>query len=370
MKTKIIFILSVFYLFSCSEVKHEKVLFQIDTISEQKCKLSELLTSVEYIPLETNELCLLDALSKIIYRGDNIYVKSKNEVIKFDKTGKYIGKLSRMGDGPNDYSSARDVEVIQREGNWEIWIAHPKGISRYDADSFEYLGLIKTKYPVLQFKYLSDNTIILVTPGEYSFHLCDITGKLRNEFLPNDPANLSHSIVQFITIDQKIVYPLDGTVDGVAYNSDSDELEVVQHTGSILKLLTREDNREYMERYGYLNQPQNINKVFQRVVTFRQWGGKTLLFIRSPKDEKMLVRDDNAGDNTWRSYTIYPNSESDIENDLLTNEGVRFLLSFASCDCDNAFMGQIPASDLAGSEINGKVIDEEDNPVLIRYSIK
>ena len=58
-----------------------------------------------------------------------------------------------------------------------------------------------------------------------------------------------------------------------------------------------------------------------------------------------------------------------IENDLLTGLDVRYLLTMSSCDSDDAFMMSIPAHMLAGALVNGKVIDAEDNPILIKYQL-
>lgn len=354
-------------LFSCSEVKEkkeEKILLQVGKVQEKKCKLSELLESVELIPLETTDSCLIggNRNKNIVYK-ESVYICSGEEIFKFHKDGKFIRKLSGLGNGPSDYLSINDFDVIERNNNVEVWISHSKGISRYDDVTFDFLGIIKTEYAPLQFKYLSDEIIVLVTPGEFSFHLCDITGKIRDGFLPNDPANLEHGIVQFVRIEQKLFYPLAQTDEAITYNEETDKLEVVKYIDGIKGLLTREDNREYMERYGYLAQPKKVEETFQRIVTFRQAGNKTVFFIRSPKDERIFI---GRGNNEWDSYVCYP--EPTIENDLFP-PGVspRFMLYMVSCDCDNAFLGCLSASDLAGTTVNGKVINEEDNPVLIKY---
>ena len=340
-------------------------MFQLDEVKETNNSMSELLTSVEYIPLETNDSCLLDALSKQLYVRDYVYASSGAEIMKFDNRGKFVGKLSCLGNAPFEYVSIKDFDVVYREGNTEIWVAHPKGISRYNAETFDFMGLISLSCPVTHLKYVSDGTIVLQTASDYTFCLCDITGKIRNEFLEKDPANLSHGLLQFIPMPGGDVYcVLAGTDEAVRYNAELDTLELVRYVSGVGSILTRDINREYMNRYGYLNQPSETAKNFCSVVTFREKSGKTLLFLRTPKDERLLVKNADG----WDSYLIHP--ESPIENDLLPGVSPRFLLTLASCDAENCFIQSIPASMLDGMEINGKLIGSEDNPVIMKYLIK
>lgn len=364
MRQIILYLLGVCLITSCSKVETHNAMFQLDEATENKGLMSELLTSVEYIPLETNDNCLLDALSKQLYRKEYFYASSNGEIMKFNKEGRFVGKLSRLGNAAFEYASIVDYDVVHRDGNTEIWVAHSKGISRYDAETFDFIGLIKLSCPVTHLKYVSDDTIILQTASEQTFCLCDINGEIRNQILDKDPANLSHGLLQFIPMSDGVYCILAGTDEAVRYNSSLDVLEVVHHTTGFESLLTREKNREYMDRFGYLNQPVETVKAFTSVVTFREKGGKTLLFLRTPKDERLFVKNTQG----WNSYLIHPNPT--LENDLLPGVSSRFLLTLASCDGDDCFIQSIPASMLDGMEINGKVIHGEDNPVIMRYLLK
>ena len=109
-----------------------------------------------------------------------------------------------------------------------------------------------------------------------------------------------------------------------------------------------------------------VGETFTRIVTVRRRGGASIAFLRSPKDEKILVSR-NSG-NEWDAYMIHP--ESSLENDLNPGLDVRFFITAFSCDSDDSFLFSVPAMSLAGMEINGRVIGEEDNAVLVKYRIK
>lgn len=364
MRRIILYLIGVCLMTSCSEIETRHAMFQLDDVTEKNGLMSELLSSVEYIPLETNDSCLLDELSKLLYSKDYIYASSNGEIMKFDKEGHFVGKLSRLGNASFEYASIVDYDVVYRDGKTEIWVAHSNGISRYNSETFDFIELIKLSYPVTHLKYVSDETIVLQTASDHTFCLCDINGEIRNEFLEKDPANLSHGLLQFIPMSGDVYCILAGTDEAVRYNSDMETLEVVKHTAGLESLLTRERNREYMDRYGYLNQPVETAKDFTSVVTFREKGGKTLLFLRGPENERLFVNNGHG----WGSYLIHP--KSTLKNDLLPSVSSRFLLTLASCDGDDCFIQSIPASMLDGVEVNGKVIHGEDNPVIMKYQIK
>ena len=187
---------------ACSSVEKEsQTLFHFEKMNEKSCKLSELLTDVEIIPLETNDSSLLDVQAKYLAIKGSIYASSMNEIFKFDGKGKFVGKLSRIGQGPGDYTSINDYEVVSRGGKLEIWIAHPKGISRYDEETFAYLGMIPTRSYIESFTYISDETIIVETQEEYTFHLCNMEGTFRHAFLEKDISNLPDQLLPFIEMD-------------------------------------------------------------------------------------------------------------------------------------------------------------------------
>lgn len=353
---------------ACSSIEKEpQTLFHFEKMNEKSCKLSELLTDVEIIPLETNDSSLLDVQAKYLAIKGSIYASSMNEIFKFDGKGKFVGKLSRIGQGPGDYTSINDYEVVSRSGKLEIWIAHNRGISRYDEKTLAYLDMIPTRSSIESFTYISDETIIVKTTEEYTFHLCNMEGTFRHAFLKKDLANLTVQLLPFIEMDGRKFYCIDQTDEAVVYNEQTDSLELLKYaSGNIDKLLTRKDNQEYMERYGYLEQAGKVEETFTRLVTVRRHGDASIAFLRSPKDEKMLVRRGNG--NEWDSYMLHP--KASIESDLLPGMNVRFLVTAVSCDSDDSFICCVHAPSLAGTEINGKVIDEEDNPVIVKYRIR
>ncbi len=99
---KIIYLLSVLFLFACNEKSEEVSIRQI------KVSLTNTSDRAAYshstvIILETNENCLLENVVKVKSSNDGIYLLSSygGNIYKFSKEGQFLWKLSK-GEGPRD----------------------------------------------------------------------------------------------------------------------------------------------------------------------------------------------------------------------------------------------------------------------------
>lgn len=69
-------------------------------------RLSSLISSYEYIALETNESSLMGGVTSLVVRDDRIFVYDRitKSILIFDRTGKYISRLESGGLGPKEFS--------------------------------------------------------------------------------------------------------------------------------------------------------------------------------------------------------------------------------------------------------------------------
>lgn len=83
-----------------------KILIDPEVI-EEYLDLSEILQdSIEIIPLETTEQCLISEIKQIELYKDKIYVSDKGnaKIFVFTATGHYLNSLGKQGMGPGEYS--------------------------------------------------------------------------------------------------------------------------------------------------------------------------------------------------------------------------------------------------------------------------
>ncbi len=77
-----------------------------DATDSQSLKLSDFGNTVRYVPLETNEVCLIGNNPHIALLEDKIVIATKEQCFLFHKqTGKYISSIGHIGDDPSGYSS-------------------------------------------------------------------------------------------------------------------------------------------------------------------------------------------------------------------------------------------------------------------------
>jgi len=108
------------YLFTAQVLLSQNpVSVNIDPTNRAKGKLmlGDLVESVEYIPLETKNNCLIGAVSRYDVSKNYILVycyKSKN-VYLFRRTGSFIRQISSLGQGPEEYLGVSDVFIDENK---------------------------------------------------------------------------------------------------------------------------------------------------------------------------------------------------------------------------------------------------------------
>ena len=108
----IVVILVLLFFFKCSP-KEEKLqksdnLHNIEIKEafnrEKKIGLSEFSKGVEYIPLETNDNCLIDRTPQIYANDLHIISVSFRQIFVFERqTGRFIREIGKFGNGPGEY---------------------------------------------------------------------------------------------------------------------------------------------------------------------------------------------------------------------------------------------------------------------------
>ncbi len=94
--------------------------------------MSELISEVEYIPLETSTEYLVDRRSKAIIADTLIFVVARNQCSAFTREGKFVAHIGRTGRGPGEFTSLYEVSV-DKEGRY-IYLETPLNVLQYTWD--------------------------------------------------------------------------------------------------------------------------------------------------------------------------------------------------------------------------------------------
>jgi hypothetical protein len=94
-------------------------------------QLSDIVESVDYIPLETNDNCLLKTISPyhFIVSENHILIKSQSTLYLFNRSGKFIAQIGRVGQGPGEYLEHHVFPLYMDEINQKI-IIHTTYLNR------------------------------------------------------------------------------------------------------------------------------------------------------------------------------------------------------------------------------------------------
>lgn len=128
--------------------------------------------SPRFIPLETKEECLITQIDKLIRHQSNYYILDKNQniIFHYDKNGRYLGKLDRRGQGPEEYYDLIDFQI---EGDKLYAMPFSKAeIKIYQLPDFSYSGKISLSDTYTSF--LIDKEYIYLFTGQNSNSLTNI----------------------------------------------------------------------------------------------------------------------------------------------------------------------------------------------------
>jgi len=105
---KKLFLLFVVGFYFTGYSQSNKYIIDLDKVKEKELIMSDFFKSVEYIPLELTDSCLLpnDAITPYITEKYIVVTVLLGRAFLFDrKTGTFLREISRKGGGPDDYSS-------------------------------------------------------------------------------------------------------------------------------------------------------------------------------------------------------------------------------------------------------------------------
>ncbi len=122
---------------SCIDRLSHRDMVEIDV--QERTPADQLLESgSRFIPLETNDDCLISNLSKMI-KHDRLYIQDNHRILVFDPDGGYLSQVNRRGRGPEEYPEIRDFSVF----NDKIYVLSRVNKSIYVYDS---AGLFEGRY--------------------------------------------------------------------------------------------------------------------------------------------------------------------------------------------------------------------------------
>lgn len=152
---------------SCIEIELGKNLKD----SGKKMLLSDLVDDVEFVKLETTNASLLAPIRRTLLFNDHLFINTVGVgdntalISVFDRSGKFIRKVGRIGQGPGEYRLARDIAV--NDSLLFINVNWLKKIMVYNWHTGKFVKDIPISREVKCISSLEDNYIALYPGAGY-----------------------------------------------------------------------------------------------------------------------------------------------------------------------------------------------------------
>ena len=167
-------ILLIILLCSCGRSKYQaKVdeLIKIDLLSDADMtlsNLSEIASDIQYIPLQTIDSSLISRIDKVVIQGDKIYVNNRGtDIICFDKIGSFVGRLSKVGRGPGEYTWIQDFD-ISSDSKKLILLSNGKVLLyNVNGDEYTFSKSLDLYEGVLKISFIPGTDNIIVSNGPW-----------------------------------------------------------------------------------------------------------------------------------------------------------------------------------------------------------
>lgn len=302
MKEKKIYLLLLFVVFGCSrEVVYNTNLIRIIADNpDNNTSLFRAIADYKYIKLETTPECLINRIDKLLYAHNRYYILDAkiSSIFVFDHTGKFLLKIFKQGDGPDEYNYLMDFDV-DKQGNIYVLDLYKKNIIKYSSK-----GLLLNKYPQ---EYFSQNLIVVDTAtfltyqgstfqstmnGRLIFRTKD---KILNSFMPfNEKVNEINLLKPFsLYRSQSILYnkDLSDTIYEVSLNGLQAKYFIDFGSFSIKPEL-RERPKAFMAGSEKIQEGFRINNFFETKNYFTcsfNLKAKSWILYYSKKDRKYTI---------------------------------------------------------------------------------
>lgn len=323
-----------------------------------------------HIILETTEESLLGPINKVVFDKDTIFILNGNSKISvFDKTGKYVRTLSKIGHGPGEYLRLYDFDVFENI----VYCLDGPNIHKYDTsgnyietnkleNSSEGICLLKSGIALNNaFGSANDNT-----KENYSYTFIHRNGEVHNALRYN-PAltgrsfTISNQVGKFSKYNEDVLvyFPFNDTVFKV--DSVSGDIKPFMNVKIGDRNIDESTSAEDVDRLLKSDVPRNISSLYKidNKVLFRYLDDypKTVLIETGEKD-MVLMNGILTIDKNGLLVTISELSSSGPCDEILSIVPPSFIHKRAA---------KVNLNDFPIFEDILKRTDEESNPILVFY---
>lgn len=170
-------------------MKEDTITLNLDKNVQDAIHYSSFVDSISYISLETTDNCLIGKVKDVVIADSFIFVLNNNPsaIYIFDRSGKYLRKIDRKGEGPGEYGFAYQFSYNKHRQSISIYSTRIYKVIEYDLYG-NLINEFKINYFISDL-YQFDNgdyffTRVGLTDDDQAVALiCDSLGKVKQQLL-------------------------------------------------------------------------------------------------------------------------------------------------------------------------------------------
>jgi hypothetical protein len=166
-------ILCIIYGCNKNELLHKDMNYTVINIDAKKSidgtGMSDIFSTIEYIPLETNDEHLIGEINQILVFKDRLYmadIYQTQSVFCYTKEGKFLYELNRKGQGPGEYTTLDNISIDYDKERLLVYAGNM--LLEYDLDG-NYIESHKIDLWANDFFYTGNNRIAFY--GDYTTNM-------------------------------------------------------------------------------------------------------------------------------------------------------------------------------------------------------
>ncbi len=150
----------------------------VDKIEKEDILLNEWVDSIGYVPLETNDSCLISGITQAFYTKGRwvIFDYMSQSIFLFNSDGSFIKKVGNMGRGAEEYLRASNIMVDNTTGDIVVYSSGRVLYYTSDGNFKKSVNLNReSEYPIRNVGIINDGHFICYT-YDYSDEVAGVEG--------------------------------------------------------------------------------------------------------------------------------------------------------------------------------------------------
>jgi len=232
---------------------------------EEDKYLSSVFSNSNIIRLETIEESLIGKEIDKIRKRDNRYFISydKEVIVVFDSQGKFLFRIKNKGNGPGEYVSLQDFDVLP-DGN--IIVLDMKKLLVYSVEG-EFLKVIPLDINCWNIKVIDENNFLVCAGREdYCIYLIDGEGMVLSKQMKKNNLPFLRRSVPFSSLGNNIMYQQDVSNDFLSFNIETKNFVEVNFLCKEDRILDIRTVREQQKRNPMFISTDYVEKSYEKII--------------------------------------------------------------------------------------------------------